>query len=201
MPKSPRLGLGLFDFRGNSTPAAAASCSLAVTMTFAAAALVVGIIVTTSAASFVIRVIMAFASAALVFFFMIMPATATTLAVSMRVTMTATTLCNANGFELTAFKLGDGFCNDFGARAVDLDALVEHIAQRHAIDAGAQHGVNRRAFLFGFFVNRNRGDRARCGIENNQMAGVGKVRFGGRLQAVGFLSRDAELHGVSSELD
>lgn len=169
-------------------------------VTFTATAFVVRIIVTFAAAAFMIRIIVTVPTTAFMLFLMGM--TTTTTATTMFMTMTTSTpLSNTNSFELTTFKLGNGFFDDFGARAIDLNTLVEQIAQRHAVDAGAQHGVNRGAFLFCFFMHRNRGDGTGFGVENYQMAGVGEMRFGGRLQAVGFLDRDTEFHGISSGLD
>ncbi len=183
--------------------AAALSVAMTVTMAFTAAALVLRIIMTFAPAAFVVGVIVAASATAFVFFFMFVPATtaATAVPMTMLVTMIATALGYANGFQLATFELSNRFFDNSGLRAVDCDALIEQIAQRHAIDAGAQNGVNRGAFLFGFFVNRNRHDGSGFSVENDQVAGIGKVRFSGRLQAVGFLGWNAELHGVSLELD
>lgn len=167
---------------------ATAATALSVTMTFTAAALMI--------------VIMAMATTAFMLFLMIVPtaATATAVSMAMLVAMPPTALGYSNSFELTTFELGDGFFDDFGIRAIDLNALIEQITQRHAVDTGAQNGINWGAFLFGFFVYWNRGDSTGFGIEDDQMTGIGEVRFGGRLQAIGFQGWDTELHGVSSEL-
>jgi len=155
-----------------------------------------------AAAAFVI-VTMAMATAALVFVFMIVPAAAAATAVSMAmlVTMTTAALGDANGFELAALELGNGFFNYFGVAAVNLNALIKQAAQRDAVDAGAQHCINRRAFFTAFFVYGDRGQVSGFRIKYDQMARVRKMRFGCRLQAVGFLGGDAEFHGFSSEWD
>jgi hypothetical protein len=75
------------------------------------------------------------------------------------------------------------------------------MAQCHAIDAGAEDCIDRGAFLFAFFMDRNRGYCTGFGVKDDQMAGVGEMCFGGRLKAIGFPGWNAEFHGFSSGFD